>query len=350
MLDPAELFQLIEELPELDQPVLVLALDGFVDAGSASQLARAHLLSKLESQVIATFDIDQVFDYRGRRPEMLFVTDHWESYAPPELKMHAVRDSAGTRFLLLAGAEPDAQWERFAAAVQLIVERLGVRMVIALDAIPMGVPHSRPSTVIARGSSPELVGDYSNWLGTVQVPASAGHLIEFRLSEAGLDSIGFAVNVPHYLAHLDYPAAALTLIECVAQGAGLVLPTDELREAAVASRIDLDSKVAASEQIAAVVRALESQYDEIVAGRSRGLVAEGARLPTADELGAEFEQYLLQQQENLGDAGDLGEAGGPGGAGDSGEAGGLGDAGSSGGAGDSEERGDADQPGDDPRG
>jgi predicted ATP-grasp superfamily ATP-dependent carboligase len=298
MLDPAELYQLSEQLPELDRPVLVLALDGFVDAGSATQLARAHLLNSLESEVVATFDVDQVFDYRGRRPEMLFVTDHWESYATPELKVHAVRDAAGTPFLLLAGAEPDFQWERFAAAVAMIVERLGVRMIVALDAIPMGVPHSRPSTVIARGSSPELVTQYSNWLGTVQVPGSASHLIEFRMAGAGVPSIGFAVNVPHYLAHLDYPAAALTLIDCVAQGAGLVLPTEVLAEAAVANRIDVDAKVAASEQVATVVRALEAQYDEILAGRSRGLVAEGARLPTADEIGAEFEQYLLQQQDN----------------------------------------------------
>jgi hypothetical protein len=107
--------------------------------------------------------------------------------------------------------------------------------------------------------------------------------------------------VPHYLAHLDYPAAALTLVECVAKAAGLLLPTDALHDAAAASRIDLDGRVAASEQIAAVVRALEVQYDEIVAGGSRGLVAEGARLPTADEIGAEFEQYLLQQQENPGE-------------------------------------------------
>ena len=301
MLDPAELYQLVEELPALDQPVLVLALDGFIDAGNAVQLARAHLLSVLRSQVVATFDVDQVFDYRGRRPEMLFVTDHWESFHAPELKVHLVRDSVGTAFLLLAGAEPDMQWERFAAAVEMIVRRLGVRMVIALDAIPMGVPHSRPSTVIARGSSPELVSEYSNWLGTVQVPGSAGHLVEFRLSAVGVDSTGFAVNVPHYLAHLDYPAAALTLVECVAKAGGLVLPTEALQDAATASRLDLDARVAASEQVSAVVRALELQYDEIVAGRSRGLVAEGARLPTADEIGAEFEQYLLQQQQDPGD-------------------------------------------------
>lgn len=298
MLDPAELFRLSERLPELDRPVLVLALDGFVDAGNATQLARAHLLNTLESEVVATFDIDQIFDYRGRRPEMLFVTDHWESYTAPELKIHALRDTAGTAFLLLAGAEPDFQWERFTAAVAMIVERLGVRLIVALDAIPMGVPHSRPTTVIARGSSPDLVTEYSNWLGTVQVPGSASHLIEFRMAEAGVPSTGFAVNVPHYLAHLEYPAAALSLLDYVAQGAGLVLPTEALAEAAAASRTDIDEKVAASEQVTAVVRALEAQYDEILAGRTHGLVAEGARLPTADEIGAEFERFLSQQDDS----------------------------------------------------
>jgi len=307
VLDPAELFELIEELPELDRPVLVHVMDGFVDAGNAAQLARAHLLAILQSEVIATFDVDQLYDYRGRRPEMLFVSDHWERFSAPELKIHAVRDAAGTLFLLLAGAEPDVQWERFTAAVELIVQRLGVRMLIGLNAIPMGVPHTRPSTVIAHGNRPELVADYSNWLGTVQVPGSAGSLIEFRLGAAGLDSMGFAVNVPHYLAHLDYPAASLTLIECVAEATGLVLPTESLQQAARESRIDLDTKVAASEQVTAVVRALELQYDELVAGRSEGLVAEGARLPTADEIGAEFEQYLLQQQDNPGEPGATGD-------------------------------------------
>ncbi|MDT0260333.1 PAC2 family protein [Jatrophihabitans lederbergiae] len=295
MLDPAGLFDFVDPLPEFDSPVLVQAMDGFVDAGNGSRLARAHLLSTLESELVVTFDVDQVLDYRGRRPEMLFATDHWESYTAPQLAIHALTDTAGTRFLLLSGPEPDTQWERFSAAIKLIVERLGVRLLVGLNAIPMGVPHTRPSTVIAHGSPPSLVAEYSNWLGTVQVPASAGHLMEFRLGETGLDSMGFAVNVPHYLAHLDYPAAAATLLECVAKAGGLELPVSVLDEAAIVTRVDLDAQVASSEQVASVVHALEAQYDEIVAGRSRGLVADGGRLPTADEIGAEFEQYLSQQ-------------------------------------------------------
>jgi predicted ATP-grasp superfamily ATP-dependent carboligase len=295
VLDPRDLFEVEASLPELDQPVLVQALDGFVDAGNATRLARQHILANFESDVIVTFDVDQLFDYRARRPEMLFVTDHWESFARPQLAIHAVRDAAGVAFLLLAGPEPDTQWERFASAVELLVRQLHVRLVIGLNSIPMGVPHTRPPTVIAHGSPQELVAEYSNWLGTVQVPASAGHLLEFRLGRAGFDSSGFAANVPHYLAHLDYPEAAATLLDSVARAGGLQLPADSLTEAAAVVRSTVDSQVAASDEVAAMVQALERQYDEIVAGRGGGLVADGARLPTADEIGAEFEQYLSRQ-------------------------------------------------------
>ncbi len=295
MLDPESLFSYADPLPSLDRPVLVQAMDGFVDAGGATRLARGHLLDTLESIRVATFDVDQLFDYRGRRPEMLFVTDHWESFNAPTLAVDAVTDTAGMSFLLLSGPEPDVQWERFVAAVSLIVERLQVRLLVGLNAIPMGVPHTRPSTVVAHGSPQSLVADYNNWLGTVQVPAAAGHLLEFRLGQAGLAAMGFAVNVPHYLAHLDYPAAAATLLDCVGRAADLSLPTAALDSAAETTRVDLDAQVAASEQIAAVVHALELQYDEIVAGRGRGLIADGGRLPTADEIGAEFEKYLSQQ-------------------------------------------------------
>lgn len=298
MLDPQSLFTLASPLPNLDKPVLVQAMDGFVDAGNATRLARTQLLDALESVRVATFDVDQLFDYRGRRPEMLFVTDHWESFTAPELAIDAVTDTAGTTFLLLSGPEPDGQWERFVAAMSLLVTRLDVRLLIGLNAIPMGVPHTRPSTVIAHGRPESLVAEYHNWLGTVQVPAAAGHLMEFRLGQAGLAAMGFAVNVPHYLAHLDYPAAASTLLDCVARASSLVLPTEALDAAAVTTRVDLDAQVAASEQIAGVVHALEVQYDEIVAGRGRGLFADGGRLPTADELGAEFEKYLSQQDDS----------------------------------------------------
>lgn len=295
MQDPRELFEFAETVPDLGQPVLVQALDGFVDAGGATRLTRSHLLETMRSELIVTFDADQLLDYRGRRPEMIFATDHWESFAKPRLAIHAVYDAADKPFLLLEGPEPDFQWERFVAAVELIIETFDVSLLVGLNSIPMNVPHTRPSTVIAHGSPIELIAGYTNWLGTVQVPASAGHLLEFRMAEAGFDSMGFAVNVPHYLSNVDYPQAAITMLDCIAKAGDLTLPTEALTDAAVAVRTNIDAQVSASDEILGVVRALEQQYDEITAGRANSLLAEGSRLPTADEIGEEFEQYLLRQ-------------------------------------------------------
>jgi hypothetical protein len=297
-MDPSELFELDPDRPELGSPVLIQALDGFIDAGGAKRIAREHLLSTYESQVVATFDVDQLLDYRARRPAMLFVEDHWESYDDPQLAIHLVHDAVGTPFLLLAGPEPDVQWERFTTAVRMVIDRLGVRLTIGLNAIPMGVPHTRPTGVIAHGSRKELVAGYEPWVNAVQVPGTAGHLLEYRLGQAGYDAVGFAVHVPHYVAQTEYPAASAALLAEVSKASGLALPLDTLLEAAVTTRAAIDEQVAGSPEVAAVVQALENQYDAFIAGRESSLLVDDTQLPTADELGAELERFLAEQSQD----------------------------------------------------
>ncbi|MEV6846105.1 PAC2 family protein [Actinoplanes sp. NPDC051411] len=296
MLDPNELYELADDLPALDAPVLVQALTGFVDAGSAIQLTREHLLERLDSRVLATFDLDQLLDYRSRRPTMIFIEDHWESYEEPSLALHLVRDQLGSEFLLLAGPEPDLQWERFIAAVTGLVDRLGVKLTIGLNAIPMAVPHTRPVSVTAHATDQSLLGDRESWLQRVQVPASVGNLLEFRLGKSGHDAMGFAAHVPHYLAQATYPAASELLLDSISQTSGLALPTGELREAAKVVRDDVDKQIADDEQASRLVSSLEAQYDAFLRGRENNLLAEeSGPLPTADELGAELERFLAEQ-------------------------------------------------------
>lgn len=304
MLDPRELFEMTSaERPPLDRPVLIVGLGGFIDAGNAGRLAREHLLGTLAGTVIATFDVDQVYDYRARRPPMLFVEDHWESYTDPSLAVHLLTDAAGTPFLLLDGPEPDVQWERFVAAVRLLIADLDVSLTVGFNAIPMGVPHTRPVGVTAHANRSELIADYQSWIGTVQVPASATHLLEFRLGQAGQDVVGLAAHVPHYLTQVDYPAAAQVIIDNIARVSGLSLPTDALGTAAAEVRADIDAQVADSAEVAAVVLALEGQYDAFVGAEGRTLLAgNGGPLPTADEIAAELEKFLADQEPREGPA------------------------------------------------
>ena len=296
MLDPHELYELADDLPAVEKPVLVQALTGFVDAGSAIQLSRETLLDRLDSRVVATFDLDQLLDYRSRRPPMIFVEDHWESYEEPSLALHLVTDRLGTEFLLLAGPEPDLQWERFIAAVRELIDRFDVRLTIGLNAIPMAVPHTRPVSVTAHATDRTLLGDRKSWLQRVQVPASVGSLLEFRLGKSGHSAMGYAAHVPHYLSQTTYPAAAELLLDSVSGDTGLALPTGELREAAQAIREEVDKQVADDEQATRLVASLEAQYDAFLRGREGNLLADSDRpLPTAEELGAELERFLAEQ-------------------------------------------------------
>jgi proteasome assembly chaperone (PAC2) family protein len=277
-------------------PVLVHALRGFMDAGSAGQLAVEHLTEELSATRLATFDVDQLIDYRSRRPIMTFDSSTWSDYDEPELVVDVIHDAAGVPFLLLHGLEPDVQWERFASAVRQIVERFDVPLTIGLHGIPMGIPHTRPLSVTAHATRPELISDHKSWFGTVQVPASASALLELRLGQSGHDAMGFAVHVPHYLAQSSFPQASITALENLQRVTGLDLQRASLTQAANETVLEIERQVNGSEEVAAVVHALEEQYDAFTHNLGRtGLLAESAQLPTADELGEEFERFLAQQ-------------------------------------------------------
>ena len=276
--------------------VLVHDLAGDFDAAHAGSLAGAHLLAALSSEMIGRFDADSLVDYRAHRPRMTFNSDRYEAFAAPEIALYAVEDDAGEPFLLLHGAEPDYAWERFVAAVAQLVERLGVTSVVALQAIPMPVPHTRPVTVTAHATRRQLIDAYPVYWGEMRIPGSVSALLELRLGEAGVDALGVAAHVPHYLAQATYPAASLTLIEHLEQLTGLHLPTETLREAAELHRTEVDEQIGRSPENTAVVAALEQQYDSFTAAREgTDLLSATGEVPSAEEIGAEFERFLADQ-------------------------------------------------------
>ncbi|SDX40596.1 Predicted ATP-dependent carboligase, ATP-grasp superfamily [Geodermatophilus africanus] len=276
--------------------VLVHDLAGDFDAASAGALAGAHLLAALPHEVIARFDADSLVDYRAHRPRVTFSGDRYESFAAPELLLYALEDDAGEPFLLLHGTEPDFAWERFVAAVGVLVERLGVTSVVALQAIPMPVPHTRPVTVTAHATRRSLIAEYPVYWGEMRIPGSVTALLELRMGEAGVDAYGVAAHVPHYLAQTTFPAASLTLLEHLSRLTGLHLPTEALREAAEAHRSEVDAQIARSPENTAVVAALEQQFDQFTAAREGSdLLSEIGEVPSGEEIGAELERYLADQ-------------------------------------------------------
>jgi hypothetical protein len=294
-LDPEELFEVDSDVPDLSGAVLLHHFDGFMDAGSAGSTLVDRLLEVHEHRVVARFDIDDLLDYRARRPTMTYAADRWEHYDAPELVVYLLHDAVGTPFLLMIGPEPDRRWEAVVAAVRALIERWGVRLTVSFHGIPMGVPHTRKLSVISHATRPDLITEKSPF-SRVQVPGNLSALLELRLGEAGHDAMGFAAYVPHYLAQGTYPAAALGLLEALAKSTGLVIQAAGLHEAAKRTDAEIARQVAESAEVAQVVEALERQYDSFTKASDNLLVSEGETVPSADELGAEFERFLAEQQ------------------------------------------------------
>ncbi|NGO69584.1 PAC2 family protein [Streptomyces sp. SB3404] len=285
--------------------VLLYHFEGFMDAGDTGEQIVERLLESQPYLTVARFDVDRLIDYRARRPLMTFRRDRWVSYDTPRLDLRLMRDATGAPFLLLAGPEPDAQWEGFTAAVQEIVDRVRARLAVTFHGIPMGVPHTRPVGLTPHGNRTELIPGHRSLFDEAQVPGSAAALIELRLAESGHDVLGVGAHVPHYIARSTYPDAALVVAEAITSATGLVLPdvAHQLRTQALRAQDEIERQLAeGDEELVSVVRGLEQQYDAVAGADTRGnLVAEPAELPSADELGEVFERFLAERESGGGE-------------------------------------------------
>ncbi|MFG2756216.1 PAC2 family protein [Streptomyces wuyuanensis] len=280
--------------------VMLYHFDGYIDAGETGEQIVDTLLESLPHQVVARFDHDRLVDYRARRPLLTFRRDRWTGFETPSLEVRLVQDATGAPFLLLAGPEPDVEWELFAAAVRQIVERLGVRLSVNFHGIPMGVPHTRPVGITPHGNRTDLMPGHRSPFDEAQVPGSAESLVEYRLAQWGHDVLGVAAHVPHYVARSSYPDAALTALEAITAATGLVLPAvaHTLRTQAQRTQTEIERQIGeGDEELTTLVRGLEHQYDAIAGADTRGsLVAEPVELPSADEIGRQFERFLAERE------------------------------------------------------
>ncbi len=299
MQDPAELYAFETDTPlgDLRASALLVSLGGFVDAGQTQRLLTDHVLATLPHTVVASFDIDQLLDYRSRRPTMMFDRDRWATYTDPTLLLHRVTDADGKPFLVLSGHEPDYQWERVVEAIRALIGALGVTLTVSIHGIPMAVPHTRPIGRTAHATTPSLIGEHETVFGPLQVPGSLSALLELRLGESDHDALGFAIHVPHYLAQAQFADAAVVGLESFVAATGLNIPAEALVAMAGLNRAEIAEGIAGSDEVTQVVEALERQYDTYIEALEKPslLATDLQDLPTADEIGAEFEQFLRAQ-------------------------------------------------------
>ncbi|WEV78630.1 PAC2 family protein [Janibacter cremeus] len=284
----------------LEPGPMIVAFDGFFDAGMAQRLLVDHLLEVSEPTVVASFDVDSLVDYRSRRPVITFDANRYTDYNDPSMLLYHLTDRDGQSYYILAGPEPDYRWEAVISAVTTLMDEVGISLVVHAHGIPMAVPHSRPVGMTVHGSNERLIGEHKPVFGTVQVPASLAALLEMRLGESDRDAVGFSLHVPHYLAQSTFHDAALTALNAVVDVTGLNLANDALAEAAREGRLQIEREVEENDEVREAVQALERQYDVHLRGLERPslLAGEGQDLPSADQLGAEFEDFLRTRDDS----------------------------------------------------
>ncbi len=269
----------LESDPQLEAPILVAALEGWVDAGAAGTTAAEQLITT--STLVATFDADAIYDFRSRRPILDIVDGRPSSLTWAELRLSAAK--VGDRdILVLTGPEPDYRWRELATDVVELAKRLGVVTWASLGAIPAAVPHTRPVPILATASAPGLLpeGIRQGPDGLLRVPAALLSVLELTASASGIPAVGYFAQVPHYV-NASYPTASIALLTALGRHLGVEVPIGALATRALERRNMLDAAAASDEETKAHVERLE-------------LLADESRLPEGDELIADIERFLRE--------------------------------------------------------
>jgi hypothetical protein len=300
----ADLYESIAGAPDVPTGLpLVILLTGFTDAGGAVAGLIDHLESTASPQTLVAFDNDVLLDYRARRPVIVFDRDHLTEFRPARLELALAHDALGQPFLLLSGYEPDFAWNAFTDAIVSFVDAFQAASVTWVHSIAMPVPHTRPLGTTVSGNRRDLAAAHSVWRPRTQVPATVGHLLEYRLVEHDVRVAGFVLLVPHYLADTENPDTVLTAADKLMIATGLVLRMDEVHARSEEYLARVQDQVTGSDELTQMVHTLERRYDAYMAGREDDSEADGADeafderdLPSADELAAELERYLANRR------------------------------------------------------
>ena len=284
--------EFIGDPPTLVDPVLIVMLQGWIDAAGSANAAMSAIEGQIDPIPVATFDPDVFIDYRARRPTMQIREGRNESIEFPSIDLYSGRDLNGRDVLILTGSEPDSAWNRFSAATREICVRLGVARMVGLGAYPFPTPHTRPSKLSCTTPSLDLLQTMPFTRSSVDVPAGMAAVLEQVLTDAGIPSIGLWAQVPNYVPAMSYPQASVALIDGLETAAGLRFERRALQQEAMIQNSRLDTLVRRNDEHVEMLRKLEEAYDSAYGATEPAPAFTESDLPTAEELSAEVEQFL----------------------------------------------------------
>jgi predicted ATP-grasp superfamily ATP-dependent carboligase len=283
----------IKSWPALERPILVVCMEGWIDAGLAASAAVSHLIASMPHEVVATFDADELIDFRARRPTLQIVNGVDTQLRWPEIELKLATNRTGRSVLILSGPEPDMRWHRFAKEIVSLAHRMEVEMVIGLGAFPAPVPHTRPVRLIGTSTSSDLAASVGFLPSAIEVPAGVQGALEMAFGEASIPCVGLWARVPHYVAAMPYPDASAALLDGLARLTDIEVDASSLHAAAATTQQHVARLIEGSDEHMALVRQLEEQHDAEVSSPTLDF----GELPSGDEIAAELERFLRGEQQ-----------------------------------------------------
>ncbi|HEX2435867.1 MAG TPA: PAC2 family protein [Solirubrobacterales bacterium] len=280
--------------PELRSPILVAAFAGWNDAASAATTALEAVAVSVESEVVARVDPEEFFDFQDTRPTVRLTAGRSRRIEWPENTLiSAPVPTAERDLLLLSGTEPSLRWRRFTELVVGAAERFEAEMVVTLGALIADVPHTRPIPITGLASDPELVEQLGLSRSNYEGPTGIVGVLHDACQRRELASASLWAAVPHYVAAVPNPKAALALLRRVESLTGVAIEASELEEAAERFDDQIDRAVAANPEIEELVQRLEQEQAESI---------ELGEAVSGEALASEFQRFLRQRGEHGSDS------------------------------------------------
>jgi proteasome assembly chaperone (PAC2) family protein len=277
------------DLPHLRSPVMVCAFRGWNDAAAAASTALTAIAASLDAELIATVDPEDYFDFQSTRPTISMDDGITRRIDWPENNLVAVRVPTADRDLvLLDGTEPNLRWRTFSETIATAADALGVEMVVTLGALIAEVSHTLPVPITGLASSEELVEELDLERSNYEGPTGIVGVVHDLCRDAGIKSASLWAAVPHYVAAVPNPKAALALLRRLEGLTGIAVEASELEEETTDYEEQIGRAVAANPEIEELVSRIEAEQVDL-------LSAEGEEVPSADSIAREFQRFLKQR-------------------------------------------------------
>jgi len=278
------------DLPELRTPILVCAFRGWNDAAGAASTALGTIADAFDSELVASVDPEDYFDFQATRPTIVLSEGQSRRIDWPQNDLIAVRIPAAERDLvLLDGTEPNLRWRTFSEAIATAADALGVEMVITLGALIAEVSHSLPVPITGLASDEQLVEELDLQRSTYEGPTGIVGVVHDCCRNLGMTSASLWAAVPHYIAAVPNPKAALALLRRLEGLTGIAVEATELEEEATAFEDQITRAIAANPEIEELVDRIEAEQSEQLDALED--------LPSADAIARDFQQFLRQRGE-----------------------------------------------------